>query len=664
MYDSIQFSKATSSRRTSQVTRRKKLHSLIGGLQPAAPLLAGRIAIPLLLLSVGLILVQPSAGQSGTWTETGNLAEARRFHTATLLPNGKVLAACGDDGFSALTSAELYDPTSGTWTVTGSLATGRIFYTATLLPYGKVLVAGGQDIIDIPFASAELYDSATGTWTATGKLVTARHRHAAALLPNGMVLVAGGYDSDFSILTSAELYDPVTETWTSTGSLNAGRAFYTATLLPNGMVLVAGGIDSDGGSSASAELYDPASGTWTTTGSLDTGRDTHTATLLPNGQVLVAAGYNRGVLASAELYDPASGTWTVTGSLATERWEHTATLLPNGKVLVAGGRDFGVALASAELYDPASGTWSAPGNLDTARYAHTATLLPDGKVLVAGGDAITSGPFASAELYLGPATAPTLLNISTRMRVLTGDQVLFGGFMITGSDPDRVLIRAIGPSLSDFGAPEVLANPTLELHSSDGSLIGTNDDWKSLQQADIEATGLQPTNDLESAILATLDPGPYTAIVKGKDGSTGVGLIEAYDLDESAGEPPNSKLANISARGFVDTADNVMIGGFILGAGSAAVIVRAIGPSLISSGVAGPLQDPTLQLHDANGVLIQSNDNWRSDQEAEIIATNLPPPNDLESAIVLTLTSGAYTSIVRGKDDTSGVGLVEIYNLQ
>jgi autotransporter-associated beta strand protein len=263
------------------------------------------------------------------------------------------------------------------------------------------------------------------------------------------------------------------------------------------------------------------------------------------------------------------------------------------------------------------------------------------------------------------ASPPQLLNISTRMRVLTGDKVLIGGFIITGTELKSVLIRGLGPSLSSVGVGGALTNPTLELHRGSGT-IATNDNWKTRpnglsQQAEIEATGIPPTNDLESAIQATLSPGAYTAVLAGKNGGTGVGLVEVYDLARGA----NSKVANISTRGFVDTGDNVMIGGLIAG-GTARVIVRALGPSVP---VAGALGDPTLELHDGNGTLVASNDNWKtrpdgSSQQAEIEATNIPPTNDLEAALVRTLAPGNYTAIVRGQNDTAGVGLVEVYNLQ
>jgi hypothetical protein len=269
----------------------------------------------------------------------------------------------------------------------------------------------------------------------------------------------------------------------------------------------------------------------------------------------------------------------------------------------------------------------------------------------------------------GQTPAPAkLLNISTRLRVLTGDEVLVGGFIVTGSEPKRIIVRGIGPSL--VGVGPILGDPTLELHNS-STILAINDNWKvrpdgSSQQAEIEATTIPPSNDLESALVATLDPGAYTAILAGKNNSIGVGLVEVYDLTSAA----DSKLANISTRGFVNNGDNVMIGGFIVGGDeSATVMMRAIGPSLSEIGVEGALADPILELHDATGATLASNDNWKrrsngSSQQAEIIATHIPPSNDLESALVQNLAPGSYTVVVGGNNGTTGIGLVEVYHLE
>ena len=273
---------------------------------------------------------------------------------------------------------------------------------------------------------------------------------------------------------------------------------------------------------------------------------------------------------------------------------------------------------------------------------------------------VTPTPIASATPTPGVTPTPPSVfgNISTRLRVETGDNALIGGFIITGTQQKRVIVRAIGPSLSGI-FPDALADPILELHDSSGGLIMSNDNWRDTQEAEIIATGIPPTNDLESAIVATLsaNSSAYTAIVRGVADGTGIGVVEAYDLNQAV----DSRLANISTRGFVQTGDDVLIGGIIvLGQSPLRVIVRAIGPSLPIPGV---LADPTLELHDGNGALIVANDNWRDTQEAEIIATGIPPTNDLESAIVQNLSPGNYTAIVRGSGGATGVAVVEAYAL-
>ena len=263
---------------------------------------------------------------------------------------------------------------------------------------------------------------------------------------------------------------------------------------------------------------------------------------------------------------------------------------------------------------------------------------------------------AGYTLTIAGLPCTTFGNISTRLRVETGANVLIGGFIVTGTQPKKVIVRAIGPSLPLAGA---LVNPSLELRDSSGGLIVSNDNWRSDQEAAIIATGIPPSNDLESAIVATLpaNSSAYSAIVRGVNNLTGIGVVEAYDLDRTV----NSKLANISTRGLVQMGDNVLIGGLIvLGQNPLRVIVRAIGPSLP---VPGKLGNPTLELRDGSGALIASNDNWRTDQEAEIIATTIPPTNDQESAIVRNLAPGSYTAIVRGVNNTTGIAAVEAYNL-
>ncbi len=275
-------------------------------------------------------------------------------------------------------------------------------------------------------------------------------------------------------------------------------------------------------------------------------------------------------------------------------------------------------------------------------------------------------------------TTPYLANLSTRAFVQTSDNVMIGGFIVQGSQPKRVILRAIGPELSQYGVPNAMADPILELHDANGAPIASNNNWQTTiiggiitsdQVQDIQNSGHAPGDPNESAIMADLPPGNYTAIVRGVSNTTGVALVEVYDLSPSL----QSILGNLSTRSLVQTGDNVMIGGFIVqGAQPKNVIVRAIGPELSQYGVPNPLADPTLELHNSNGALIASNDNWQhaiiggiitSNQVQDIQNSGHAPGNTSESAIIANLPPGNYTAIVRGVNNTTGVALVEVYDL-
>lgn len=269
------------------------------------------------------------------------------------------------------------------------------------------------------------------------------------------------------------------------------------------------------------------------------------------------------------------------------------------------------------------------------------------------------GSTTSDTVTLAIPTRNAVLNVSTRMQVQTGDNVLIGGFIVTGTEAEQVVIRAIGPSLGAAGVTGALQDTTLALHDQSGALIASNDDWRTPSEAEVSATGIPPSDDRESAIVATLEPGAYTAVVRGKNDTTGVGLIEAYDLDHAVA----SKLANISTRGGVEGGDKVMIAGFIVGGTrSSQLTVRALGPSLAAGGVSGALADPLLELYDGNGELVAANDNWKDTQQAELAASGIAPLNDLEAAVVVALPPGPCTAVVRGSSGKTGVALVEAYN--
>ena len=357
---------------------------------------------------------------ANTWSSVAPMLMARTDHTATVLPNGKVLVVGGSgSGLVSLTSAELYDVDADAWFSAGSLGTARTNHTATLLQSGKVLVVGGWQNASgstvVTLASAELYDPSNNTWASAASLSAARSNHTATLLPDGKVLVVGGNGS----LPDVETYDPVTNTWTPGPASGVARSSHAALLLQTGKVMVMGGGSTnvsfpDGNFSsitASTQIFDPATGAWSHAADMINRRSDFTATLLPSGIVVAAGGFQNlcfgttGVCTAyairfADRYDPATGVWTAVAPMSQERYAHTATLLSNGKLFVVGGQNYGGAPSernTAQLFDPASGLWADTANLMYRRTRHTASPTPGG-VIVCGGTG-ELGVMSSCERY-------------------------------------------------------------------------------------------------------------------------------------------------------------------------------------------------------------------------------------------------------------------------
>jgi hypothetical protein len=354
--------------------------------------------------NIAPFIVVPAGTSTSGFSPTGSMITARMLHSANLLPDGRVLVAGGgsfgsggDDceDILALDSAEIYDPTTGVFSSTGKMVTSRFRHTATALPNGKVLIAGGDETVATPSGycsealnSTELFDPAAGSFSAAAPMHRNRSSHTATLLPDGRVLVAGGSGGE----STAEIYDPSTSSFSDEIPMIKPRAGHAAVLLPDGEVLLTGGC---GAGCVAAELYDPSSNSFHATGDLTTERTGHTATLLPDGKALITGGrigLDWKPLLSAEIYDPATRSFSATGSMQLARWDHRATLLPKGSVLITGNDEFEPS-STGELYDPATGQFTTVLLMNAARGAHTSTVLPDGHVLVAGGGV------ASAELY-------------------------------------------------------------------------------------------------------------------------------------------------------------------------------------------------------------------------------------------------------------------------
>lgn len=426
-------------------------------------------------------------------------------------------------------------------------------------------------------------------------------------------------------------------------------------ITPGGVVTTVAGLalnpGSTDGTGSAARFRDPKGIAVDTAGNIYVG-DTFNDTIrkITPGRVVTtlagvagSVGSSDGSPAAARFSAPTALTVDASGNLFVDDTnnETIRRVRPNGFVTTVGGSP---GLAGSTDGSGAAARFNAPQGI---------TVSPNGTLFI--------GDTGNDTVRLGMPPTAQLTNISTRASVQTGQRVTIGGFIINGTASKEVLVRGLGPTLMQFGISGVLADPTLALHDAN-SLIGTNNNWKDAQQVAIQATGLAPPNDLESAILLTLPPGNYTAILAGNNNTSGIGLVEVYDIMPNV----SSELANVSTRSFVGTGQAVMIGGLITGGGngSTEILVRGLGPTLTQFGVQGVLGNPTIALLDGNGNVLRANDNWKDTQQAAIQATGLAPPNDLEAAIVATVPAGNYTAILQGKNNGTGIGLVEIYNIK
>jgi N-acetylneuraminic acid mutarotase len=515
---------------------------------------------------------------------------------------------------------------------------------ATAVLNGKIYVIAGFDSGGASTTTVEVYNPVTNSWASAQPIPIANNHNNAAV-------AAGKLYSFGGVSNAAFVYEPALDAWSPVASMNFQHGGTAAVGVINDKIYVAGG-NGGGMQQRELEVYDPAANTWTNLAPMSVPRN-HTGGGVINGKLYVVGGRDSATAPTAlDVYDAQSNTWTSLAPMPTAR-SGIGVGVVNGELYVFGG-EIPSLHPEVEVYNPVSNSWRRIADMPTPRHGIWASVIGNKIFLPAGGSQQGFGATNVNDVFIVSGKA-TFGNISSRLKVETGDNALIGGFIVTGTASKRVILRAIGPSLP---VPGALADPRLELYDSAGQLIAANDNWRDApNRQEIIDSAIQPSNDLEAAILTTVAPGNHTAIVRGANGSTGVALVEVYDLEAGS----DSRLGNISTRGFVQTGDNVLIGGLILlGQQSRRVLVRAIGPSLT---VSGALADPTLELRDSNGGLLASNDNWRTSQEAEIIATTLQPSHDLESAILQTLPPANYTAILRGQNLATGVALVEAYAL-
>ena len=558
----------------------------------------------------------------------------------------------------------------GTWETRAPMPVKRQEIATAVLD-GKVYVLGGYDEMRRSTATVEVYNPTTDTWAFARSLPLAVNHNAAAVAAGRLYSFGAGAGQTF-------VYNPNGNTWSSKASSHHVHGGTAAVGVINDKIYVAGGTGTP--TQRELEVYDPVANTWTVRAPMSVARN-HCAGGVISGKFYVAGGRRADTSTNAlEVYDPQTNSWSTRAPMPTAR-SGIAAAVVNNELWVFGGEDPGGFSINPEVeaYDPVTNTWRRLPDMPSPRHGIWASVIGN-KIYMPGGG--SSAGFAATNtnqiFTVTGSVPPSLGNISTRAFVQTGENVMIGGFIIQGTGPKRVILRAIGPELTQFGIPDALANPRLELHNQTGALVASNDDWQTTilggvitrsQVADIQNSGHAPTEATESAIIANLLPGNYTAIVRGVNNTNGVALVEVYDLNTGAG----SNLGNISTRSFVETGEHVMIGGFIIqGTGPKRVILRAIGPELTQYGIADALANPRLELHNGNGALIGTNDDWQTtilggvitgDQVGDIQNSGHAPTAASESAIMANLQPGNYTAIVRGVSNTNGVALVEVYDL-
>ena len=556
----------------------------------------------------------------------------------------------------------------GTWELRAPMPVLRQELATGVLD-GKVYVLGGYDENRRSTATVEVYNPATNTWTSAHPLPFPVNHNAAAVAGGKLYSFGAGAGQTF-------VYNPSNNSWTARASSHYVHSLTAAVGVIGDKIYVAGGANTP--SERELEVYDTVANTWTVKAPMRVPRN-HCGGGVINGNFYVVGGrHGLGSTNALEVYNPQTNTWSSRTPMPTFR-SGIAAAVVNDELWVFGGEEADGLHSEVEVYNPVSDSWRRLPDMPLARHGIWASVI-ENKIYIPGGGA-AAGFAATNTNQIFTVTslgATSLGNISTRSLVQIGEHVMIGGFIVHGSGPKRVIIRAIGPELTQYGIPDALANPTLELHNGSGALIASNDNWQTTilggiitasQVSDIQNSGHAPTAASESAIIANLQPGNYTAIVRGVNNTVGVALVEVYDLNPGA----SSNLGNISTRSFVQTAEHVMIGGFIVqGTGPKRVIIRAIGPELTQYGITDALANPTLELHNGNGALVATNDDWQttilggiitSNQVGDIQNSGHPPTAASESAIVANLQPGNYTAIVHGVNNTAGVALVEVYDL-